>query len=334
MFDKPIVLLAYRRYEETVRIFEVISQIKPRYFYFVVDYPNNPNDLLLLNENNRVKRIVEKIDWQCEVIKLFFDVNHGPFKAYNKAVEAVFKDHDTIIFLEDDTIPNISFFSFCSELLDYYKFDERIRFISGVNQRGLYPNNYKYDYFFAKNNTSWGHAYWKRTFLKFQSTIEMINEKYFLDTVNNSFKTKDKIYDFKKIIKQYNDKGYRFGQVPSMEWYLLGPMKYLYDSAVIIPSKNLITLVGATEHSENGDSLRLLPKKVQRIFFRENFWIQSPLNHPPHFTIDYNYEPIINPIMKLLIHTQMKFERVIRILILSGPKAFAKKFIKFIRRYK
>ena len=334
MFDKPVVLLAYRRYEETSKIFEVIAKIKPKYFYYVVDYPSTPDDLDLVEENNRVKSIVDNIDWQCELTKLFFDKNHGPFLAYNKAVELVFKNHEYIIFLEDDTIPSITFFSFCSELLEYYKFDERIRFISGVNQKTIYPSNYDYDYFFAKNNTSWGHAYWKRTFQKFQSTLQMINEQYYLDTVNDSFKYRDKIYNFTKIISEYHNKGSRFGQVPSMEWYLLGPMKYLYDSVVIVPSKNLITLVGATVHSENGDSLFLLPRKVQRIFFRDNFQIHSPLNHPPHFTIDYKYEPVVNPVIRFIELVLLKLERAVRIFILSGPKAFIKKIRKFIIRYK
>ena len=54
--------------------------------------------------------------------------NNLPF-----ALNEVFKKYDRIIILEDDCIPNKSFFKFCNSLLEIYKHDNRISQISGNN---------------------------------------------------------------------------------------------------------------------------------------------------------------------------------------------------------
>jgi len=49
--------------------------------------------------------------------------------------------------LEDDCLPHPSFFRFCQEMLDYYRNDERVMFISGDNFQSK-KRNPKYSYYF------------------------------------------------------------------------------------------------------------------------------------------------------------------------------------------
>lgn len=51
----------------------------------------------------------------------------------NKVAEYIWKHVNRCIFLEDDQIPSVTFFHFCSELLEKYKDDERIEMICGNN---------------------------------------------------------------------------------------------------------------------------------------------------------------------------------------------------------
>jgi hypothetical protein len=65
------------------------------------------------------------------------------------------------IILEDDCIPDQSFFRFCQDLLEKYRDDERIMMVSGNNfQFGKRRTNYSY--YFSKYFHIWGWATWKR----------------------------------------------------------------------------------------------------------------------------------------------------------------------------
>jgi len=60
-FDTPVILLVFNRPHTTQRVFEVISQIKPKQLFIVADAPraNQPTDV----ENcAKVRSIVEQVN--------------------------------------------------------------------------------------------------------------------------------------------------------------------------------------------------------------------------------------------------------------------------------
>ena len=64
------------------------------------------------------------------------------------------------IILEDDCVPNPTFFRFCQEMLDRYRHDQRIGMISGDNfQFGRRRNDDSY--YFSKYVHVWGWASWR-----------------------------------------------------------------------------------------------------------------------------------------------------------------------------
>ena len=264
MIKSPVVLIGYARPKETMDIINILRKVKPPKFYFVVDAPKN-NEVKILNQ--QVKELKNKVDWQCELQIYFIETNVGPFEAYNIAMKLVFETEDRLIFLEDDKLPSESFFYFCDELLERYKNDERIFFISGMNQKGIYPTDYRYDYFFSSINTSWGHATWKRTYDKFGESLEYITDEYYKKAVSKLYRRDGYGLNHLREINYFRKYGIYNGHVPSMEFYLLGPLKYLYNSAVIIPSVNLISDVGATVNTANGDDFKLLSNRQKKIIF-------------------------------------------------------------------
>lgn len=70
--------------------------------------------------------ILSSIDWNCEVKTLFRDENLGCKRAVSSAIDWFFSHVEEGIILEDDCVPDQSFFPFCQELL------ERYRMISGL----------------------------------------------------------------------------------------------------------------------------------------------------------------------------------------------------------
>jgi hypothetical protein len=72
---------------------------------------------------NRVKRsietrnIIRRINWDCEVKTLFQeDGNLGPKIAISSAISWFFEQEEMGIILEDDCLPDLSFFPYCEEL--------------------------------------------------------------------------------------------------------------------------------------------------------------------------------------------------------------------------
>jgi hypothetical protein len=72
----------------------------------------------------------------------------------------VFSKFPDSIILEDDCLPDPTFFRFCQELLDHYRQDQRIGMISGNNfQFGRRRNDDSY--YFSRYGHIWGWATWR-----------------------------------------------------------------------------------------------------------------------------------------------------------------------------
>ena len=79
------------------------------------------------------KRNYKKIDWPCEVKTLFHKENLGCGLGPLTAINWFFENVEEGIILEDDCVPDQSFFYFCQELLEYYRNNKKIMHISGDN---------------------------------------------------------------------------------------------------------------------------------------------------------------------------------------------------------
>lgn len=160
----PVVLIVYKRTETTRRVFEVIRKVRPSKFYLVADGPKNISQKKICDE---VVRIVEKgIDWECDLIKIESAFNLGLARRVQTGLDEVFSMEKHAIILEDDTLPDPSFFKFCEELLNKYKDNESVAHISGCN---LHPEVSigKSSYCFSSIINIWGWATWKRAWEHF-----------------------------------------------------------------------------------------------------------------------------------------------------------------------
>lgn len=155
-FSTPIALLIFNRPKLTNILFEKIAQIQPQKLLVVADGPRSSEEAKKCEE---CRAIIDKIDWKCEVLTNFSDVNLGCKKRVSSGLDWVFSEVEEAIILEDDCIPVPSFFSFCQTLLEYYRHDERIMVISGDN---FVENESDSSYRFSKYNHIWGWASWRR----------------------------------------------------------------------------------------------------------------------------------------------------------------------------
>lgn len=159
-FKTPVLLIAFNRPETTARVFDIIRKVRPRELFFALDgsRDNRPDDKERIAQT---QALIKQIDWPSEVQTLFQEKNLGSGLGPVTAINWFFETVSEGIILEDDCIPDPSFFYFCQELLDYYRDSEKVMHISGDNfQNGKKRGDASY--YFSKYTHNWGWATWRR----------------------------------------------------------------------------------------------------------------------------------------------------------------------------
>ena len=180
--NTAVLLLVFNRPETTVRILQEIRTARPERLYVAADGPrqNSGNDLELCR---KVRQITTSIDWQCEVKTRFLEKNLGCKDAVHSALNWFFEHEEQGIILEDDCLPDNSFFRFCEEMLEKYQNDTRIMTISGSNFQPL--NEIENSYYFSRYPNIWGWATWRRAWQLYDFTMtawpEFRQNKVFLE---------------------------------------------------------------------------------------------------------------------------------------------------------
>ncbi len=155
----PILFLVFARPDTTIRVFATIRSARPERLFIAADGPRK-NRLGEADRCAQVRRIATQVDWPCDVKTLFRDDNLGCGIAVSQAIRWFFAHVDEGIILEDDCLPDASFFPYCAELLAHYRHDTRVMHIAGYNalDRGFGDG----DYYFSPIMHCWGWATWKR----------------------------------------------------------------------------------------------------------------------------------------------------------------------------
>ena len=130
--NKAVLLCGFVRYDTISRVFEAVRSARPPRLYLATDGPRAGREDDVANVL-KVRSLVEKVDWPCEVKTLFRENNLGCRAAMSGAIDWFFENEESGIILEDDCLPGMDFFRFCEELLDRYRDDERIMMIGGTN---------------------------------------------------------------------------------------------------------------------------------------------------------------------------------------------------------
>ncbi len=168
--NTPVAFLIFNRPHTTERVFAEIARARPPKLLVVADGPRSdrPGEALLCAQT---RAIVERIDWDCEVLTNFAEQNMGCKKRIASGIDWIFSQVPEAIILEDDCLPEQSFFRFCEEMLIRYRDDERVGMVSGGNlQFGRRRGDYSY--YFSRYTHIWGWAAWRRAWQHYDRDIE------------------------------------------------------------------------------------------------------------------------------------------------------------------
>lgn len=202
-FKTPILFLVFNRPKETKQVFEIIRKIKPRRLFVAADGPRidkkNENEIC-----NHVRELATSIDWDCELVTLFRERNLGCKYAVSSAINWFFEQVDEGIILEDDCLPELSFFLYCEVLLKKYKSNEEVMHISGANLN----DDLKFGdgtYFYSNYPNIWGWATWKRAWKKYD--LELENTAFYSRLIKSTFKFQSERTFWKSRIELLRTKG-------------------------------------------------------------------------------------------------------------------------------
>lgn len=329
-FDVPIVLFIYRR-KKAVEIIKQISKVKPQKLYIIGDEGRNDIEKQEVKECRRM--VEEAITWECNVIKNYAEVNRGVYANIGLGAKWVFERERYAIFLEDDNLPEETFFEFCKELLIKYEENNKILWICGTNYLGEYQPKDGSSYMFTKHMLPCGWASWGKKFNRFYDgelkqypndvDLDKIKKEYFNKKVFNQYKD--------SWLSEYNKM--QKGEQPSSWDYQMDFSIKVNGLYGISPCKNQIKNIGVDEYSAHGGSSfdQIMTK---RFCGMDSYELKFPLKHPNLISIDYEYEKRIANIILYPFSTRVKIKiaKVIkRILGLSEEDSIKNTFCKFFK---
>ena len=174
-----VLFIVFNRPDTTALVFEKIRAARPQRFYVAADGArrHRSGEQAVADE---VRGIATRVDWPCELATLFRAENLGCKRAVSQAIDWFFEHEEEGIILEDDCLPHPDFFSYCAELLQRYRNDERIGLISGTALADLRREHLSWDredYVFSRYFSIWGWATWRRAWADYDVTINAWSER-------------------------------------------------------------------------------------------------------------------------------------------------------------
>ncbi len=263
----PVALIIFNRPDCTARVLEAIARAKPAKLFVIADGPR-PARSDDAEKCAATRALVERIDWECEVVRDFSDINLGCKMRPVTGINRVFEMVEDAILLEDDCLPDPSFFPFCEELLERYRDDERVMMIGGVNFLGQWRRP-RQSYYFSRFGGTWGWATWRRAWRLFDHEMkrwpavveDRILEQMFPDPRHVAF--------WKEIFTRIHE-----GQLTDAWDYQWLLDCWIHSGYRIFPEVNLISNIGFradATHTFGESPLSAMATAP----------IEFPLQHPP-----------------------------------------------------
>lgn len=232
----PILLIGFNRPNVIKEAFAFIRASKPAILYVAIDQARSDVDgeLQLVSE---VKKIVQDVDWDCQVSYKFNETNLGAEKTVSSAVSWVLETEETVIVLEDDIIVPWSFLYFAQEMLEKYKNSDDVYMVSS-NQ--FTPYKMDADYTFSIYGHTWGWATWRRAWNAFDLNID-VSSKYIeiLEKGINQYTVEEQSF-YKRRFEKMKSNGIG-GSTWDLCWSYI---RFINNGLTIVPKKNLSTNIG------------------------------------------------------------------------------------------
>lgn len=161
--NTPVAIFFYNRPDLLKTLLNKLEGLHIQKLFLVSDGPNSQR----FGDQEKVREcrsLCEDLSNVDETIAIYRDHNVGIYKNITEGIRNIFSNTETCIFLEDDTLPDISFFRYCQELLEWYSENDKVWLISGTNAfTSKTSTNAGVDsFYFSRYPGFWGWASWSK----------------------------------------------------------------------------------------------------------------------------------------------------------------------------
>lgn len=283
MLNTPVALSVFNRPDTTETVFGAIARAGPRQLFVFADGPRSEEEAA---DCDQARRVVERVGWDCEVRYDFSPVNLGARQRYSSGVDWVFAHVDRAIVLDDDCLPDDSFFPFCEAMLERYRDDIRVMMVCGTN----YLERWKEDlqsYHFSHFGSVWGWATWRRAWRSYDVGMKGWGDSEVRRRIRDVIGD-DELFDIqsRRFDRLYHDPCDRHSW--DLPWSFA---RLAQDGLTVVPSRNLVTNLGNAAGRGLPPEHPLATLRGTRMAF--------PLRHPDDVTPDRRYD---------LLHVRRIFE--------------------------
>jgi hypothetical protein len=279
----PVATVLFNRPDKSRRVFEKIRAVKPAKIYLIADGPR-PGNQRDAENCPKARSVFEAVDWDCQVLKNFSEANIGCGQRIFTGFSWVFQREERAILLEDDCVPDESFFPFCDELLEKYEKDSRVMMIAGSNIKGTWDSGKSYH--FAKFGCIHGWATWKRAWEKVDMNLKLWNDP----RTKELLKGKLGSWLFYFLGKNYDRLVDRGENAPYWD-YQFDFARFVNNGLAVVPSVNLVTNIGFGPESTNTKDEKSRAANIP------TSPLKFPMNHPSVIIEDRRYDKIVASVL-------------------------------------
>jgi hypothetical protein len=264
--DVPVLLLIFNRPDTVAKVIDALRNIQPKYLYVAADGPRigRPDEM---EKTEAARKAATAIDWPCTVKTLFREDNLGCRRSVSGAIDWFFESVEEGIVLEDDCVPDASYFRFAQELLIRYRDDMRVMVIAASHFHGA-AHSPAHSYFYSRNNHCWGWASWRRAWQLYDRDMSLWSElrgtDWLLGIGNGS-------RPFQKYWTEIFDRAYA-GKIDSWA-YRWTFSCWAQNGLSILPAQNLVKNIGFENDATHTAGANQWGLSLEQIRF--------PLVHPP-----------------------------------------------------
>ncbi|MCC6143381.1 MAG: glycosyltransferase family 2 protein [Candidatus Hydrogenedentes bacterium] len=270
--EAPVAMFVFNRPDLASQVLDAILDSGCTTLYVIADGPRSdrPGESALCS---RTRAVIERARSSVNLLTNYSDHNMGLRARISSGLDWVFRETPQAILLEDDCLPDSTFFPFCDEMLRQYADDPRVMMVSGNNFL-LGRKTVRDSYYFSRYVHIWGWATWRRAWALYDVHMRGWPSQRDGRWLSTKLGSKAEARYWRRIFDDVHS-----GRINTWD-YQWGYSCLVNDGLSIVPAQHLVTNLGAGPDATNtlntGDPH----------FLAKAGPLALPLQHPPVIECD------------------------------------------------
>ena len=268
----PIALFVYNRFENTKITLEALRRndlAAQSDLVIFSDGPRGEEDFKAVQE---VRDLIRTQQWCGSVRIVESRTNKGLARSIREGVDLIFKDHETVVVLEDDIETASGFLNFMNSALDFFENDQEVMHIGAYVPESIGQKQLP-EIWSAQFMSCWGWATWKNSWNKCLWDADFLLKR--LSEISLSRYTLNGAINFRTQLEE-NARQERITW--AIFWFTTIA---LMEKRCVYPSRSIVRNIGLT----GGENFRVSERKVEeapeyvRQLSKKKSWDHASIDH-------------------------------------------------------